>query len=533
MNKIEILKLQKNPLEIVKEIPRFAAEGWESISEDDVQRLKWHGLFLRPATPGKFMLRVRIPGGRTDALQMKALAAIAARYGNGVIDLTTRMQAQLRDLRIEDVAAVFEAMAAAGLTSLQTGMDNVRNILGCPVAGLHPKELLDASPLTAALSRHIVGNAEFTNLPRKFNVAISACPDNCVHAETQDLALVPAKKNIGGSALPGFNVLIGGKLGSGGYRAASPLDVFVLPEDVVEVCSAIILLFRDHGNRELRTQNRISFLLEEWGVDKFRYEVVRKLKRSLLRDGEDQRRLLKQEHIGFYRQKQAGLNYVGLKVVVGRLRAEELARAAELAEAYGNGEIRISPHQALIIPNVHDRNLGALLEEPFLKTLSYNPSPVFRGLVSCVGSDYCHFAAIETKARAVEVARRLDEMIGKVDAITMHWSGCPSACGNHLVADIGLLGKRIKVGGEVTDAVDIFMGGRSGPHPQRAVKILENVPCARLPDVLANIIPYHTREKMHSLKGLKEEIKGMKKEKSDDLPQLASRSEMASVVSGV
>jgi ferredoxin-nitrite reductase len=156
----------------------------------------------------------------------------------------------------------------------------------------------------------------------------------------------------------------------------------------------------------------------------------------------------------------------------------------------------------LIIPNVPDRKIGDIDAEPLVKQFAYNPSPVYKGLVSCVGSDYCNLAVIETKGRAVETAKVLEARLGNtLKPITMHWSGCPAACGNHLVADIGLLGKKAKIDGKVVDAVDVYVGGRSGPDPKQAVKIMEDVPCDKLPMVLEGLVPYHSREKMHRVRG--------------------------------
>jgi len=497
MNKIEAIKLERDGLDIRDAIAHYAKTGWESITEDDVQRLKWYGLFLRNPTPGFFMIRVRIPNGMTSSYQMRTLATIAEQHGNSLIDVTTRQQMQLRQIRIQSIPAIFEQMEAVGLTSMPVCMDNIRNIMGCAVAGLSPTEILDASPVAKAFTDHFVGNREFTNLPRKFNVVITGCPENCVHAETQDLALIPAERVTGDQKQIGFNILAGGKLGSGGYRIASPLDVFVRPEEAVEVCAAIVLLYRDHGNRELRTQNRLAFLVDDWGETRFRTELESRLKRALTSAGADLRKPSKNDHAGIFRQRQPGLNYVGLKVAVGRITAKNLLEVAALAERYGTGEIRISPHQSLILPNIPDQRLGSLLEEPLLGTLPYNASETFKGLVSCVGNDYCNLAVIETKSRALAVAEHLERNLSGVKPITMHWSGCPAGCGNHLVADIGLLGKRIKVNDQIIEAVDVFVGGRSGPNPKHAVKVLEDVPCDKLASVLENVVPYHTREKLH------------------------------------
>ena len=502
MNKIEAIKLERDGLAVKEMIAHYAKTGWESIPEDDVQRLKWYGVFLRNPTPGFFMIRVRIPGGKTGSYQLRALAGIAETHGNGVLDLTTRQQLQLRQIRIEDVPAVFAKMEEAGLTSLQTGMDNVRNVMTCPVAGLSPDEVLDATQIVRAITEEILGNRDYSNLPRKFNVAVTGCPHNCLHMETQDLALVPAHRDSGRGPCVGYNVLVGGKLGSGGYRIATPLDIFVTQDEALDVSRAIIQIYRDHGPRENRTQSRLAFLLDEWGEGRFRQEVETRVAKTLSPAGVDARKTSEKSHIGIYRQKQPGMNYVGLKVLVGRITHGDLAKIAALAEKYGTGEIRISPAQALIIPNVSDPEVGNLDADPLVKQFAYNPSPLYKGLVSCVGNDYCNLGVIETKRKAVEVAGALEAQLGSgLKPITMHWSGCPAGCGNHLVADVGLLGKKAKIDGKVVDAVDVYVGGRSGPDPKLAVKIMEDVPCDKLASALEGLLPYHTREKMHRVRG--------------------------------
>jgi ferredoxin-nitrite reductase len=502
MNKIERIKLERDGLDVREMIAHYAETGWDAISEDDIQRLKWYGLFLRNPTPGFFMIRVRIPGGRTASYQMRALAEIASTFGNGLLDLTTRQQLQLRHIRINDVPAIFTKMEDVGLTSLQTGMDNVRNIMTCPVAGLSPDEILDATTVVTSLTQDILENRAYSNLPRKFNIAITGCPDNCLHLETQDLALVPAYQERDQDKVWGFNVLAGGKLGSGGYRIAGPLDIFVTAEEVLDLCRTVIQLYRDFGPRESRNAARLAFLLDDWGEPRFRREIESRLGRSLKPAGLDARRTAKTDHVGIYRQKQGGFNYVGLKLTVGRMTADDLRNIAALAERYGTGDMRLTPSQALIIPNVADRKVGALAEEPLIAQFAYNPSPLYKGLVSCVGNDYCNLAVIETKRRAIDTARALEAAVGdRIRPISMHWSGCPAGCGNHLVADVGLLGKKAKVNGQVVDAVDVYVGGCSGPHPKLAVKIMEDVPCDQLPRVLEGLVPYHTREKMHRARG--------------------------------
>lgn len=492
MNRTEEIKKEKDGLDVLEDVLRYAEEGWETITEGDRERLKWVGVFFRRPTPGHFMMRIRIPNGISNSAHFRALAEISREFGRGFVDLTTRQQVQLRWFRIEQVPGIWERLRAVGLMTLQTGMDNIRNVVGCPVAGFTLHELFDASPVARQFTEMFVGNKAFTNLPRKFNVTITGCLENCTHAETQDVALVPATKEIAGKPVAGFNVLAGGKLGSGGYRIASALDLFVRQEEGADVASAIVLIFRDCGFREARSKARLAFLLDEWGVEKFRAVLRERLGRPLERAGADSRTERTADHVGIFRQKQPGLNYAGLCVPVGRLSSDQLSEAARLADVYGTGEIRLNIDQNLIIPNVRDAKLGDLAAEPLLRELRYDPSGIMRGLVSCTGIDYCNLALIETKNRALEVARALESKLPRGKLAAVHWSGCPAGCGNHSVADVGLLGKKAKIDGKVVDAVDIFVGGSSGPEANRAVPLLEDVPCDELENVLEGLLRFGT-----------------------------------------
>ena len=496
MNKIEQIKAEKGGLEVGRDIPRYAELGVEAIEEGDLERLKWWGIFFRKHTPGHFMMRIRIPNGITSAAQLRTIGRIANRVGRGIADITTRQQIQLRWIQINDVPPILEELRKVGLVTLQTGMDNIRNVVGCAVAGLTPNELFDASPVARAFTDTLVGDVAYTNLPRKFNVTITGCRDNCTHAETQDLALVPAAKSLGGETDHGFNALVGGKNGSGGYRIATPLDVFVLPGEAVELSSAIVFLFRDHGSRDARNKIRLAFLLEEWGEAKFRDALEGRLGRPLERAGVDERAPAGTDHVGVFRQKQPTLSWVGLLVPVGRITGDQLAEVARLAEGYGTGEVRLTVDQNVIVPHVPDAKLGNLTAEPLLKVLRYDPSQIMRGLVSCTGIEFCNLAVIETKSRALQIARTLEAKVHHGRPIRIHWSGCPAGCGNHSVADIGLLGTKAKVDGKAVDAVDVFVGGSSGPHATQGIRMLEGVPCDTLPQTLEGLIRHLEPDKV-------------------------------------
>jgi ferredoxin-nitrite reductase len=493
VNKIEALKAEKDGLEVQDDLVRFAREGWKTIGDDDKERLKWVGVFLRRPTPGHAMMRIRMPNGVVSASQIRLLAQLTRESGRTIADITTRQQLQLRWVTVERVPDIIARLEAAGLSSLQTGMDNIRGIIGCPATGLTPGELLDTAPIAREFQRIFLGNKDFTNLPRKFNVVITGCREHCTSGETQDISMTPALAEMDGVEASGFNVAVGGKQGSGGPVVAAALDAFVRPEEAAEVCAAIALLFRDHGPRESRSKARLAFLLGEWGVPRFRKELESRLVRALPRAGRDARGDAHNDHIGVYRQRQPGLNYVGLKTPVGRVTANQLDDLARLAERYGQGELRFTASQDVLLPHVPDARLGDLTQEPLLKELPYNPSEVRRGLVSCTGTDFCNLALIDTKTRAMALAREFEKHVGKTRPIAVRWSGCPASCGNHHTADIGLQGCKVRVDGKVVDGVHVFVGGRGGSDPRVGARIMEDVPCDELPQVLERLVRFFPR----------------------------------------
>src|SRR5262249_54785776 len=289
MNKIETLKCERDGLDVSEDLVRFAREGWRTIADDDKERLKWVGVFQRKPTPGHFMMRIRMPNGILTAAQARLLGQITKATGRNIADVTTRQQIQLRWVTIEEVPDVIARLEAAGLSSLQTGMDNIRGIVGCPATGLTPRELFDTAPIAAAFQKIFLGNKAFTNLPRKFNVTITGCVEHCTPGETQDISMTPAIVTRDGREIAGLNVAVGGKQGSGGPRFATALDAFVTPEEAAGVCAAIALIFRDHGPREARSKARLAFLVDEWGGARFRKELEAHLGRELPPAGRDAR----------------------------------------------------------------------------------------------------------------------------------------------------------------------------------------------------------------------------------------------------
>ncbi|MCY3902569.1 MAG: hypothetical protein OXF76_05325 [Caldilineaceae bacterium] len=492
LSKVELLKLKKSPLSLIHDIYRWADEGFEAIPPEYYDLFKWHGFFYRKQTPGYFMLRTRISNGIINSTQLRAIASLARDYGRGVGDFTTRQNMQLRWITVESMPKIIETLQSVGLGAEQTGMDNFRNVTGCPLTGLTRHELLATEQLTTATALSLLGPA-FENIPRKFNISINGCRLDCTHAQSNDIGLTPALGRIGGRPVPGFNVVVGGHMGSRSPHLAVPLDAFVRPSQVTPLCRAILTVFRDHGDRSVRGRTRMWYLIDRWGMARFRDEVTNALGESLPSAGDcllyNEPDPHKQDHIGVHPQLQAGLSYVGMVVPTGRVTAEQLFALADLADQYGSRELRLTNDQNVIIPNVPNPRLGELLSEPLLEEWSPEPSGVVRGLVTCTGIDYCHFALNDTKGISLAIARKLEERLPDRDKIVrLNVSGCVHACGRHRLSEIGLEATRLRREGTVIDGFNIFAGGRAGENARLGEEIHSKATIEETTELLAEAI---------------------------------------------
>ena len=492
LNKFEKFKAEKDGLAIKDELDHFAQIGWEAMDKTDLEyRLKWVGVFYRPVTPGKFMMRLRVPNGIISSEQMRVLGEIVQRYGDdGNADITTRQNLQLRGIRIEDIPDIFQRLKSVGMTSVQSGMDNVRNITGSPMAGLDADELIDTRELVQKVQDMITnygqGNYQFSNLPRKFNIAIEGGRDNSVHAEINDIAFVPAYNE----GELGFNVVVGGFFSAKRCEAAIPMNVWVRPnQEVVDLCRGILEVYRDNGLRANRQKSRLMWLIDEWGIEEFRTRVANHLGYPLATAAEkDAIDWEKRDHLGVFPQKQEGLSYIGLCVPVGRLFADDMLDLARIAEVYGSGELRLTVEQNVIIPNIAAENMPTLLTEPLLAKFTPNPTPLQRALVSCTGAQFCNFALIETKNKAVDLIRQLDAELNIPRGVRMHWTGCPNSCGQPQVADIGLMGTKARKDGKTVEGVDLYMGGKVGKDAHLGSCVQKGIPCEDLKSLLTSIL---------------------------------------------
>ncbi|XP_024398882.1 ferredoxin--nitrite reductase, chloroplastic [Physcomitrium patens] len=505
INPQEKIKLGKEPMKffIENEIEELAKTPFAELDsskpgKDDIDvRLKWLGLFHRRKHQyGRFMMRFKLPNGITNSTQTRFLAETISKYGKeGCADLTTRQNWQIRGIMLEDVPSLLKGLESVGLSSLQSGMDNVRNAVGNPLAGIDPDEIVDTIPICQALNDYIInrgkGNTEITNLPRKWNVCVVGTHDLFEHPHINDLAYVPATKN----GVFGFNILVGGFFSSKRCAEAIPMDAWVPTDDVVPLCKAILETYRDLGTRGNRQKTRMMWLIDEMGVEEFRAEVERRMPSGTIRRaGQDliDPSWKRRSFFGVNPQKQAGLNYVGLHVPVGRLHAPEMFELARIADEYGNGEIRITVEQNLILPNIPTEKIDKLMQEPLLQKYSPNPTPLLANLVACTGSQFCGQAIAETKALSLQLTQQLEDTMETTRPIRLHFTGCPNTCAQIQVADIGFMGTMARdENRKPVEGFDIYLGGRIGSDSHLGELVVPGVPATKLLPVVQELMIQH------------------------------------------
>ncbi|MED4602269.1 nitrite/sulfite reductase [Paenibacillus validus] len=463
LNKMELVKLEKDGLDVIRTIiEKYAHEGYSSITPDDMNLFKWAGVYEQKPKDGHFMMRVRVPSGIMTTAQARAMADIARDYGRNLVDVTTRQAIQFHWLTVEQLPDIFNRLEKVGLYSYEACGDCPRTIVGNPLAGIDKDELFDTTALVNEVNDFFLLNRDFSNLPRKYKMSISSNIYNSGHAEIQCLAFTPASKVIDGQEVLGFHAWVGGGL-SAKPHLAKKLDLFVRPEEVLKVAIGVTTIFRDYGYREKRHHARLKFLVADWGPEKFKEKLVEVIG-EMPSLGEDRVVGWTAAYFdGVHKQKQEGLNYIGLSVPVGRLSGDELSELAEIADTYGDGHIRTTVSQNIIISGVKDENVDKALAAKVLERLTPNPKHFMSRTVSCTGNEFCNLAVVETKERARAVAEYLDKNVELDEEVRIHFIGCPNACGQKHIADIGLQGALVKTPEGMVDAFDLSVGGILGP----------------------------------------------------------------------
>ena len=507
----ERLKRALNPWEAYQEIVRFAREGHGSIPPEWGTYFRWWGIYSQGdgvgAVGGKggegkavpyFMVRIRIPNGLLWSHQFRALATLTERHARGIADLTVRQNIQLHWITIQDLPEVLETLWRTGLTSLGACGDVTRNVTGCPLAGVDADELTDASPLVQAATRLLNGNPDFYNLPRKYKVSITGCRSWCSYPEINDVGLTATLHP--GTGEVGFSLRVGGGL-STDPRFGSRLDAFVRWHQVLPVVRAVSELFRDsdvlRAHRE-KARLKFLFLTHSWDAARFQSDLEARLGWRLAPGGaESIPPETYRDHLGIHAQRQAGLSYVGVPVLRGRLDPTAMRAVAAVADRYGNGELRTTIMQNLIVPHVPNERTAALARELEAAGLPLDVSTFRRGTVACTGTEFCKLALTETKGFARWVVEDLEQRLPGFDQhLRLHVTGCPNSCGQHWIADLGIEGKKVKVDGQMVDAYYFCVGGGVGRHATMARPVGYRIPATEVPAAVERLLRVYLDDRL-------------------------------------
>lgn len=477
---------------------RVAAGRPAPVADDDplaVAKLRLAGVY-DDRQPGFFMLRTRLPGGRLSADQAEAVAEVARRFAvrppgeegpDRFCEITTRQDLQLHWIRFESLPEIWDRYAAVGLSTLEACGDTLRNVTSCPLAGVHPGELLDPRPVVDAVTRLGLAEPELAAaLPRKFKVAVTGCDTDCVLARLHDLAFTPAVRQ----GRPGFHVHAGGGL-SDYPRLASPLDLFVEPGQVPAVVRACLLLYRELGDFEHKAVNRFRRLVAELGPDRIAAELRSRVPFQLPGAGEDRSTWQPEDHLGIRPERRPARLSVGLGVPLGRLPAADLAELARLARVYGDGELRLTQRQDVILTGVVEERLSDLVAEPLLARLRPDPDPIERAVVACTSAPFCKFGILDAKARGRELIehlrRALPPDVPVLGGLRIHVSGCKASCAQTHAGHVGLRGTVARDEAGQYEAFDLALGG----DPSRGRLgwwVALEVPAAEAPSLLATLL---------------------------------------------
>ncbi len=506
VTKQERWKHEEHPLDCWDRILAHA-ESDKFPNEEDTFRFRNFGMFYVAPAQNSLMLRCRIPAGELTALQLRGLADIADDFGNGKATITTRANIQIREIASRNMVNVLTRLQSLGLTSRGSGVDNVRNITASPTAGIDPQELVDARPFAHALHHYILNHRDLYGLPRKFNVAFDGGGSVDVVAETNDLGFVAVKVTstsrpaLTGKSLkddspvatePGTYFRVGLAGITGHKQFASDAGILIKPSEVVAVAVAMIRVFIENGDRTDRKKARLKYLIDKWGVEKFLKETQKKLGFPLIKfplsESVTRPPSLRHGHIGIYRQKQKGKNYVGVVVPVGVMTSRQMRRISDISANYGSGQLRLTPWQNLLIPDVPDAFVDTIKRQLVRMGFHYEATNIAGGLVACTGNTGCKWSATDTKGQALALADYLGKRVQLDQLINIHLTGCPNSCAQHYIGDIGLQGVKVSAGGASVEGYNVVFGGGFGSDATIGREVFKGISFSELPKLLERVL---------------------------------------------
>jgi ferredoxin-nitrite reductase len=489
----EKFKRELHPFDAYPKL-REQAQNNDPPKPADNFRWRYFGLFYVAPAQASYMCRLRIPNGILTHWQFAGLADVAEKYAGPYAHVTTRANLQLREIEPKNAANVVEAIQDLGLCSRGSGADNIRNVTGTPTAGIDPQELIDTRPYAREWHYHILNDRSLYGLPRKFNVAFDGAGRIAVLEDTNDIGFQAVRVKEGSSVEPGvyFRLTLGGITGHCDF--ARDTGVIVRPEDATAVADAIVRVFIENGNRTDRNKARLKYVLDAWGFDKFLAAVEQTLGRPLTRiasEALESRPVFDRlAHIGPHPQKQEGLYWIGLVLPVGRMTVAQMRGIARIAREHGDGDIRLTVWQNLLISGVPADKVALVESEVAALGLSTSATAVRAGLVACTGSTGCRFAAAHTKENAEEIAQWCDAHVTLDTPVNIHLTGCHHSCAQHYIGDIGLIGARVPINddGDTVDGYHILVGGGFGPEATLGREIYRDVKAEHAPKVIERML---------------------------------------------
>jgi len=490
----EKFKRELNPLDGYERMKQQAANN-EAPKADDNFRWRFFGLFYCAPTQKTYMCRLRIPNGILTHWQLAGLAGLAERYAGSYAHVTTRANLQMREVEPKNAVAMVEAIQDLGLCSRGSGADNIRNVTGTPTAGIDPQELLDTRPYAREWHFHILNDRSLYGIPRKFNVGFDGGGTIPVLEDTNDIGFQAVAVNDGFGIAPGvwFRLLLGGITGHRDF--ARDTGVLVKPEEATKVADAVVRVFIDHGDRTNRAKARLKYVLDAWGFEKFVAAVEEKFGKQLTRAPAEaiapRPAFDRLAHIGVHAQKQPGLCWIGVVLPVGKLTPDQMRGLAKIAGQYGDGDIRLTVWQNLLISGVPQSRVAEAEAAIAALGLSSSATSVRAGLVACTGNAGCRLALSDTKRHAEDIAQWCESRLQKLDSpVNIHLTGCPNSCAQHYIGDIGLVGAKVQVSddGDQVEGYHIHVGGGFGEHAALGRELYRDVKAADVPQTIERIL---------------------------------------------
>jgi len=487
----EKFKRELHPFDAYERLKEQARKN-EAPKPADNFRWRYYGLFYVAPAQTSYMCRLRIPNGILKHWQLSGLADVAEQFAGGYSHVTTRANLQMREIEPKNAVNIVEAIQDLGLCSRGSGADNIRNVTGTPTAGIDPNELIDTRPYAREWHFHILNERALYGLPRKFNVGFDGAGRIAVLEDTNDIGFQAVEVKPGFGAEPGvwFRLALGGITGHKDF--ARDTGVIVRPNEATQVADAIVRVYIAHGDRTDRNKARLKYVLDAWGLEKYIAHVEEALGRKLTKVPADailpRPDFDRSAHIGVHSQKQQGLNWIGVVLPVARITAAQMRGLARIAHEFGDGDIRLTVWQNLLISGVPDEKVAATEAAIDALGLTTKASPIRAGLIACTGNVGCRFSASDTKRHAEDIAHWCEARVVLDGPVNIHLTGCHHSCAQHYIGDIGLLACKVEEGEEQIEGYHVYVGGGFGPHAALGREIYRDVKAKDAPRLIERML---------------------------------------------